>query len=290
MASRQKPRQLGWSKQKVSWDLRSLRGAYWWWVQQWLSSDLFLSSATALWWLIWNWSNSFHSLFHNFLSLSLFLTLDIGKNAQMFKNYQTKPHVAKKRKIYDDAKSGRYDAAKSSSYSRSHYQPRDYSSRDYGSRDYSSRDYTSRDYSARDYTPRHASSRYSDRDYTSSKSPRTASFFRGFFEKTFCRFFGGRLQKQFSCFFRVICVFQGWFYTFFYDEIFKIIIFWEFHRLKNMRNQLLSVFLTNLMLNKDSTEFCHFFVVFPHSSNANSCWPRWLWLISALKAIKSGST
>lgn len=32
MASRQKSRQLGWSKQKVSRDLGSIRSAEWWWV------------------------------------------------------------------------------------------------------------------------------------------------------------------------------------------------------------------------------------------------------------------
>lgn len=100
--------------------------------------------------------------------------------------------VATKRKIYDDAKNGRYDSAKSaSSYTRSHYQPsRDYTSRDYGSRSAGSR------YSRDDYT---TGSRYSD--YTSSKSHGRGSMFRGLFEKTFSRFFGGRLRKQTSSFF-----------------------------------------------------------------------------------------
>lgn len=100
--------------------------------------------------------------------------------------------VATKRKIYDDAKSGRYDSAKSaSSYTRSHYQPsRDYTSRDYGARSAGSR------YSRDDYT---TGSRYSD--YTSSKSHGRGSMFRGLFEKTFSRFFGGRLRKQTLSFF-----------------------------------------------------------------------------------------
>jgi DnaJ homolog subfamily B member 6 len=85
--------------------------------------------------------------------------------------------IATKRKIYDDAKSGRYESTKSSS-SYSRYQPRDYGSR-----------YTSSRYG--DY-----GSRYSD--YTSSKSNGHTSIFRGLFEKTFSRFFGGRLRKLLS--------------------------------------------------------------------------------------------
>jgi hypothetical protein len=62
----------------------------------------------------------------------------------------------------------------------------------------------------RDYTSRYSSSRYSD--YSSSKS----SMFRGLFDKTFSRFFGGRNLKLFSlktiifyCFFQTnnhVCV------------------------------------------------------------------------------------
>lgn len=70
-------------------------------------------------------------------------------------------------------KNGRYDSTKSSSsHARSHYQP------------------------SRDHTSRYTSSRYSD--FTSSKSRSHTSMFRGLFEKTFSRFFGGRLKEQFA--------------------------------------------------------------------------------------------
>jgi hypothetical protein len=88
---------------------------------------------------------------------------------------------AKKRKIYDDAKSGRFEATARSS----------------------ARSQSTRDYSSRDYSSRYAGSRYSD--YTSSKSPNYSSLFRGLFEKTYSRFFGGRLISE-KLFLRVVCV------------------------------------------------------------------------------------
>lgn len=77
--------------------------------------------------------------------------------------------IATKRNIYDNAKNGR---STSSSYSRSSYQPRDYSS------SYATRNNNS-------------SSRYSDY-YSSKSNTNHPSMFRGLFEKTFSRFFGGR--------------------------------------------------------------------------------------------------
>ena len=94
--------------------------------------------------------------------------------------------VATKRKIYDDAKSGRYDSTKSAaSHTRSHYQP-----------------------SSRDYGTRYNSSRYND--YTSSKSYSPSSSFRGLFEKTFSRFFGGSFEKAVLCFIWFCLFFNVW--------------------------------------------------------------------------------
>lgn len=70
-----------------------------------------------------------------------------------------------KRNIYDNAKNGR---STSSSYSR--YQPREFSS-SYGTRN-------------------NSGSRYSDY-YSSKSNANHPSMFRGLFEKTFSRFFGG---------------------------------------------------------------------------------------------------
>lgn len=69
-----------------------------------------------------------------------------------------------KRNIYDNAKNAR----STSSYCRSHNQPRDYSS-SYGTRN-----------------------NYSSSHYSNKSNTNQPSMFRGLFEKTFSRFFGGR--------------------------------------------------------------------------------------------------
>lgn len=115
-------------------------------------------------------------IFYSPLTLFRFYsTSPIDKHKKLIFDFQ-----ATKRKIYDDAKSGRYDSTRSTT--RSQYQP----ARDYAARHGSSRSYT-------DY-----SSRYSD--YASSKS-----VFRGLFDKTFSRFFGGRFEKKLLTSFSFLC-------------------------------------------------------------------------------------
>ncbi|XP_070496123.1 dnaJ homolog subfamily B member 6 isoform X2 [Chironomus tepperi] len=117
---------------------------------------------------------------------------------------------ATKRKIYDDAKSGRYQSSKGSSYCRSHYQPRDYSS-SYGTRYSNSRysDYTKKKRRIYDQYGKEGLLGHNENNYNSSHRHRRHDPFENDFifggfpfvfrdpDEVFREFFGGSPLDEF---------------------------------------------------------------------------------------------